>query len=390
MKKILVISHKYPPSIGGMERHCYELVKHLSDHYHVHKLIHTPTDGSKVLWMLSIKKKVQQYLQKHPDIALIYLNDGLMAAACRWLPDITNIPVVATYHGLDVTFPAAFYQKKILPKLHRLSLGIAVSDATRQVCIDRGFAPEKIVTALNGVDHDLADIPTDDSVLHSLAAAADFDLKGRKVLVTMGRAVPRKGFSWFLTSVVPHLDDDTVLIMIGPISEKATLFSRAKKLLPRSLDHMLNLFLGYPDDEEAVQKELQNPTIASKVLHLGKLPFQQLMQVLSAADLFVMPNISIEGDAEGFGLVALEASLRGTPVIASDIEGITSAVTHGQNGFLIPSADQQAWIDTIREVLADREALKKLSYDGQQYSIEHYSWSKMANEYRDAFESVMK
>jgi len=388
-KEILVISHKYPPSIGGMERHCYELVRHLSEFYTVHKVVHSASDGSKVKWMLTIKKRVQKVLRDRPNIAIIYLNDGLMATACRWLPQVTDIPVVATYHGLDVTFPAGYYQNKLLPQLHRFQLGIAVSEATRQLCIDRGFDPSKTITVVNGVDHDLADIPRDDAVLAELAEAADFDLHEKKILVTMGRAVPRKGFSWFLKSVVPKLPDDTVLIMVGPLNQEQTLFGRIKKLLPSSVDHLLNLFLGYPADEAEVNTLLQSPNLANKALHLGKLPFKTLMQVVSAADVFVMPNIKVEGDAEGFGLVALEASLRGTPVIAAGIEGITSAITHGENGLLVPSQDTDAWIQTITTLLSDKARLAELSDRGRLHSKDNYSWSKMAEEYRDAFEELM-
>jgi hypothetical protein len=48
-----------------------------------------------------------------------------------------------------------------------------------------------------------------------------------------------------------------------------------------------------------------------------------------------MPNIRVPGDAEGFGLVALEAVVCGTAVLAADLEGITEAIQHGKNGLLV-------------------------------------------------------
>ncbi|MDR1601380.1 MAG: glycosyltransferase [Tannerella sp.] len=55
-------------------------------------------------------------------------------------------------------------------------------------------------------------------------------------------------------------------------------------------------------------------------------------------DAFLMPNIPVEGDMEGFGLVCLEASACGTLVFAADIDGIPDAVRNGKNGFLLPPA----------------------------------------------------
>ena len=385
MTEILVISHKYPPTIGGMERHCYELVKQLKNHYTVHQIIYTPADGSKVLWMAKLKARVKKYLSSKPQIAMIYLNDGLIASVCRWLPSHTSVPVVATYHGLDITFPATYYQRKIIPQLHRFDLGIAVSTATRSACLDRGFAPEKVVTVVNGVDHDIADIPQDHQVLQQLAIEHGVTIGEKKLLVTMGRAVARKGFSWFLDRVMPHLADDVLLLMIGPLNTKVSTTTHLKKLLPQKTQRMLNLFLGYPTDEEEVVRLLRDEKLQGRVLHLGKLPFKTMMQVLSAADLFVMPNISVPGDAEGFGLVALEASLRGTPVLASGIEGITSAVHDGKNGYLLPSQDASQWVACIERLLADTDALQRFSASGRAYSKATYSWEKMASEYIEVF-----
>ncbi|MEJ0072837.1 MAG: glycosyltransferase [Candidatus Saccharibacteria bacterium] len=56
-----------------------------------------------------------------------------------------------------------------------------------------------------------------------------------------------------------------------------------------------------------------------------------LYALYNASDLFVMPNIPVANDIEGFGLVATEASSCGTPVIGSDLEGIKDAVTVGKD-----------------------------------------------------------
>lgn len=102
-----------------------------------------------------------------------------------------------------------------------------------------------------------------------------------------------------------------------------------------------------------------------------------------------MPNIEIDGDEEGFGLVALEASIRGTYVLASGIEGITDAVIDGKNGTLLPSRNPQAWADKIHELLGDKERLQKLSAEGQLFTKQNYSWDIMVDGYREIFEQFI-
>ena len=73
-----------------------------------------------------------------------------------------------------------------------------------------------------------------------------------------------------------------------------------------------------------------------------------------------MPNISVPGDVEGFGIVAIEAAACGTPVVASDIQGIRDAVIDGETGFLLEERNVAAFVGAIRKGAAfDREMIKK-------------------------------
>jgi phosphatidylinositol alpha-1,6-mannosyltransferase len=93
----------------------------------------------------------------------------------------------------------------------------------------------------------------------------------------------------------------------------------------------------------------------------------------------------VDGDVEGFGLVALEATICATPVVASGIEGITDAVKDGENGFLLPSEDADAWVEKLTELLANRQALKRFGQQAQQYTRQHYGWDRMVDGYLAVF-----
>jgi phosphatidylinositol alpha-1,6-mannosyltransferase len=387
--EILFITHKYPPIIGGMEKQSFELTSRMAKNHKVH--LHAFNgEGSKLKWFLNLKKEIKSILIENQNIDLIHLNDGLMAAACLWLKKYTDIPVVATYHGLDITFPSWIFQHKIIKKMHRFDGAICVSQATAMACLERGFDKEKVFTVLNGVDHDLADIPVDSEFRSSVEKKLGVSLEGKKIVLTMGRAVKRKGFSWFLENVVPQLDENIIFFMVGPLNTNPSLKEKFINILPSSLRSKLQLMFGMATDVKAITKALDDPNTSKKVFHMGKVSFKDLMQYLSLADIFVMPNIKVKGDAEGFGLVALEASLRGTPVVAAGIEGITDAVRNGKNGIQLPSGDAKIWGQTLNDLAKDQERLLYMSKSAIKTTLDDYGWDKMVSEYESVFAKILE
>lgn len=385
MTEILCITHKYPPMIGGMEQQSFELIKGLSNHYKTHVIAYK-NGKSKIMWFRHLKSDIQTTLKENPNIKLIHLNDGAMGIACLWLKKNTNIPVIVTYHGLDITFPLDIFQHKLIPKLSEFDGAICVSQSTQNECLQRGFNKDKTYTIKNGVDIRLGDIPFDRNIIAKLQNNYNIDVTGKHILVTVGRPVKRKGFSWFLKNVIPHLDSNICLLMIGPMKTEFPFFEKASQALPHSLSQKVQLMLGLASDAREVGEQLK---LQKNVFHLGSLPYTDLLQVLSLADLFIMPNIRVEGDIEGFGLVALEASMRGTFVLASGIEGITDAVIDGENGYLLPSEDAPAWIDKIHELLSDKKRLKVLSKRGEKFTRKNYSWELMVNNYKMVFDKYI-
>lgn len=382
MNEILCITHKYPPAVGGMEKQSFELIKGLSRHYKTHVIAYE-NKGNKTLWFMQLRGKIKQTLKENPNIRLIHLNDGSMGVACLWLQKYTDIPVVVTFHGLDVTVPLPFFQRYLIPKLRKYAGAVCVSDFTRQQCLQRGFDGARTVTIRNGVDIEMASIPFDEKIREKIERKINLSLGDKHILVTTGRPVKRKGFSWFLKHVMPLLDKNIVLLMIGPMSKKPT---RIDKWLPGKLGHTIQLILGLASDAHAVSEELATQPNA---FHLGKVSYNDLVQTLSLADIFVMPNITVPGDEEGFGLVALEACMREALVLASGIEGITDAVIDGKNGFLLPSGDAEAWCKKIHQILSDKERMKTLSQEFASYTKAHYSWDIMVENYKKVFDSYM-
>ena len=378
--EILFVSHKYPPAVGGMEKQSFELIQGMKQYAKVHAIVYEGGE-SRVRFFRMLRKRILQTLQENPGISAIHFNDGLMAAICAGHKGYEHLFRVVTLHGLEVVFPNRLYQQFILPRFNRYDLIIAVSQATAAACVQRGLSPEKVVVIPNGVDAALAETVKRPDFQQFMLEKYALDVQGRRILVAMGRSVRRKGFSWFMQQVVPKLQGDFVFLMIGPFQREPGGFEIFLRYLPAFLRNQIALFAGFPTDEAAIRQLLAGSELHDEVRHLGKLPFEDIRQILSAADAFVMPNIPIEGDMEGFGLVCLEACLCGTTVFASRQDGITEAIHDRENGVLLPPGDVEAWASTLNTLLENPERFSAQKEIAKAYTLGHFGWAKMAGAY---------
>jgi len=102
------------------------------------------------------------------------------------------------------------------------------------------------------------------------------------------------------------------------------------------------------------------------------------------ADVYCSPATS----RESFGIVLLEAMAVGTPVIASNIDGYSTVVTHGEDGLLVPPRDTGSLAQTIISVLCD-ETLRQKLIAGGRLTAEKYSWEKVARGIVDYYTEVI-
>lgn len=386
--EILVISHKYPPSIGGMQKQCFELVKGLKKNNKVHHLIHEH-GTSKLGFLLWVSFRARSILKRYPNIDLVYANDGLMAFFLTPLFWMTKKPITVTIHGLDVVFPLGFYQKWVRKYLNKSAAVIAVSDGTTQEIKKREVAPERVFTVKNGFDPDFKPLEQDASFKDRLAKKLGVHFEGKKVLVSIGRSVKRKGFSWMVNHIIPQLED-VIYIIIGPTLGDHDTVRRTEKLLPGALWNTLVLLEGKPLDEITVHEKIAELNLEDRVFHVSDLNNEEVAQTLMLADLFVMPNLSVPGDYEGFGLVALEAVMSGTLSVASRVDGIPSAITADKNGILLEPGNVDQWLQTVKDLLADDGKRLALAEEYRNYTIENASsWENMAAQYEQVFQKIL-
>jgi D-inositol-3-phosphate glycosyltransferase len=119
------------------------------------------------------------------------------------------------------------------------------------------------------------------------------------------------------------------------------------------------------------------------VTFLGAKDQDTLVYYYSAAEMVVMPS-----HYESFGMVAIEAMACGTPVIASDVGGLTFSIEDGYNGYLVPGRDPQALANKIILLLKYRALRDQLSEQAQTW-VKRYSWVNIADEIQEVFEQTL-
>jgi glycosyltransferase involved in cell wall biosynthesis len=240
--------------------------------------------------------------------------------------------------------------------LRRLDLVVAGSESTGRIAVQRVRGIEPLVRVIN---YGVGDSQVPPS-WPPLGEGLEVEIGDRLVLLTVGRLIRRKGVAWFVKEVLPSLPGEAVYVVVGD-----------------------------GPDRKLIQEIARERGVHRRLILTGPVDEQQLRALYRRADVFVMPNVKVPDDVEGFGLVALEASMAGLPVIASRIDGITDAVRDGRNGLLVEAENTAAFRGAIERLVAmGRSERAQLGARFREYTRANYSWSQMANEYAKAFESL--
>lgn len=369
--KILYISHLHPPkgapleNMGGMQRVSLQLteaIKKMPDVEILEITQEAPWKGielytAKFLAKLyfTLPKTVKQY---KPDVILF--SSMVTASLAKLLRKKISVPMVTINHGQDVTLPIAPYQK-ILPSVFAALDGvISVSRATREACLARGLKAEKAHVLPNGFDiKTFPSLPNKEEAKEVIEKHFDISLNGRKILLTVGRKVKRKGHEWFITEVLPKVTSKVIYLTVGDGPES-----------------------------DRLNEVIENTDTVHTVKFAGRISDDELKQMYAAADVFVMPNISVPGDMEGFGVVMLEANSAGCPVVASALEGILDVIEEAENGYLVPEGDSSLFAERIDQYV--NSDLRIQSQNAREYVLNKFSWTNVAKSYVRLLENLSK
>lgn len=179
------------------------------------------------------------------------------------------------------------------------------------------------------------------------------DLDGRPVIVCVSRLVPRKGQDTLIRALprVRHAVPDAHLLIVSGGPYRPTLERLAR-------DH----------------------GVADAVRFTGAVEWDELPAYFAAGDVFAMPCRTRRGglDVEGLGIVYLEASATGLPVIAGDSGGAPDAVLEGETGYVVSSLTELA--DRLIELLGDPAKAQAMGAAGRAWIDREWRWEHKAEQ----------
>ena len=366
--RLVFVSHCMAPArapssnAGGMQRAARDLLTQLGslDDVTLSKVV-LACPRREIGWRVPLFflvlpwRLIQQVWLEGVDVVLFAsLNPALLLPVLAPLLRRRGLRLMAIAHGLDITQGPPIAQWWIRRSLAQLDGVIGVSRATAHACLERGCPAERLEVLPNGIGQGWRAAPP---VTHSERIPTR--VPGTFVCLAVGRQIPRKGFAWFVDAVMPLLPEHVHLWLVGSGPQAGEILRAIEK---RDLQH--------------------------RVFPLGLLEDGDLSGVYRLADLFVMPNLRIHRDMEGFGLVMLEAGLHGLYCLASRIEGITDVISDA-NGSLLPPRDAEAFAQEIQAQLALTGQQRQQQSERAAAWVEQcFGWSNLLPHYRAAIERV--
>ena len=380
--RLLFVSHSLPPdgrplaNVGGMQRVALKLHESLEkkaacadafeyDGLHLRSAWRTlhakvPFFLAKTAWQIGRAARTDAV-----DVVLFSsMVTASLAVPLQGLLRRHGVRTAAIVHGLDVTMPFSPYQWFVPKVFDALDAVLPVSRATQQACLDRGAPSALLRVVPNGIDIDRFHLPKDRStdrrtLEQSVGAPAPPPPPEGLLLCSVGRQVKRKGTAWFVDAVMPRLPDDVHYWIAGDGPQSAT-----------------------------IQNAIDRHDLSPRVRYLGRVSNETLAHLYRGADLFIMPNVPVEDDMEGFGIVLLEAGQCGTPAIAARLEGIQDVLTEGVNGHLVAPKDPNAFVEAIEQYRGNPEVLETASERARKHTEATFGWPAVADTYLSVLRSL--
>ncbi|MFF3390576.1 glycosyltransferase family 4 protein [Streptomyces sp. NPDC002669] len=186
---------------------------------------------------------------------------------------------------------------------------------------------------------------------------ARLGLADRPVVVCVSRLVPRKG-------------QDTLILAMP-------------KILAQVPDAVLLIVGGGPYADDLKRLAVRTGVDAS-VRFTGPVPWEELPAHYGAGDVFAMPCRTRRGglDVEGLGIVFLEASATGLPVVAGDSGGAPDAVLDGETGWVVRGGSADEAAERIVTLLHDPELRRRMGERGRAWVEEKWRWDLLAERLR--------
>lgn len=372
MEKILCITNDFGPRAGGIETFIIGLIERLpKDCVIVYTSAQENSSAYDQQWFedygVEVIRDKARILLPTPGVAFCVkslirergITTAFFGAAAplgllSWSIRRAGIKrIIALTHGHEVwwskVWPFNIAIKLISRKVDHLTY---LGEFTRRAisrAVDKS-AQNAMVKIAPGIDTNHF-APVDSTDLRKTLGLLD-----KRVIVSVGRLVHRKGQDTLIESMPQILRKipNAHLLLIGEGPYRSYLEGRAKSL-----------------------------KVDSHITFIGRIAYADLPRYICIGEIFAMPSRSrLAGlEVEGLGIVYLEASACGLPVIAGDSGGAPDAVIDGVTGIVVNGRDCVAVGDAIEKLLLDRDLAQEMGVRGRQWVIDQWRWQIWAERF---------
>ena len=289
---------------------------------------------------------VSHHIRTHAPAQVVHANYWLSGLSGHLIKHDLNLPLITTFHTL-ARVKTLYGDTESREREAVESSIIGCSDAIFVSCREErdlfrslyGNSPGTVDVITPGVDRAYF------SPGSRSGARSALSLGSQPVLLFVGRIQPLKGLDVAVETLAALGRSDATLLVVGGASgtEGATELARVNALAES---------LG----------------VSGQIRFIEPQPHHLLATYYRAADVVLVPSRS-----ESFGLVALEASACGTPVVATAVGGLLSLVEDGVNGYLVPERDGHLFAKRVAQILADTQLARAMGVSAVRRSAA-YSW----------------
>lgn len=376
--KIARITQFFPPKVGGLEFHAFELTKrHARDGAEVHvfttsgpvpalpagAVVHriSPVRGmpcTSLRAFLFWKKAVPAVVGEHRRRAFDVLHahgDAVDAALLGWLGRFLGVPTVITMHG----GLSRYWVYRVMAG-RAFSLPdhvVAVSRQIQRNLVELGVPAQRITVRSSGFDRELFQ---EQDPVQGKALREALPMAGScPTIVSVGRLHPVKGFDVLLQAVSKMVARGSCfrLIIVGTGPEEKRLKAMAAPL--------------------------------PNVLFLGERPKHEIAALLRAAEIFVLASVELPGQREGLPTALLEAMAAGLPCVITSAVAASELVVHGENAWIVPAGSPDALAEALLYLLASRELCFSLGNKAKA-SVGRYDWQTVAGEMMRIYQGLVR
>lgn len=297
------------------------------------------------------------------EVDLVHAHFGTSAIEIWPYARALRLPLLVTLHGHDIctsrawwhSYPKGNRWRDYPERLARIALHptvrfLAVSNAIKEKAIAFGLPEDKIQVSYIGID-----------VRKFVPVAVPVGARARRVLF-VGRLVEKKGVRYLLEAfliVQRHVSDaELVIVGDGPLREELEKHASAIGL------------------KSAVFK--------------GVLSSEEVVEEMNSSRVLCTPSITASnGDAEGFGLVLLEAQSSGLPVVTSASGGATEGVVDGVTGYSIREKDVEAMSERLMEILCNNELATAMGGAARRFVEANFSLLQCSARLEDQYSAAL-